>query len=131
MQQAQVEFQKSQTAALQGQAIESQARAQKLATEAQAVPQELEIDRIKAVTANLKAGDADDKEFQKRLKISEQLLKEREVSVKEGQGKANDNTTPVQQGTGGNQPVVSAPEPTLEGIGSRGPRPQGIPQGEA
>ena len=130
-QQAQIEFQKSQTAALQGQAIESQARAQKLATEAQAVPQELEIDRIKAVTANLKAGDADDKEFQKRLKISEQLLKEREVAVKEEQGKPNDNTTPVQQGTGGNQPVVPEAEQTLGGIGSRAPRPQGIPQGEA
>ena len=129
-QQAQIEFQKSQTAALQGQAIESQARAQKLSTEAQAVPQELEIDRIKAVTANLKAGDADDKEFQKRLKISEQLLKEREVAVKE-QGKPNDNTTPVQQGTGGNQPVLPEAEPTLGGIGSGSPRPQGIPQGEA
>ena len=131
MQQAQIEFQKSQTAALQGQAIESQARAQKLSTEAQAVPQELEIDRIKAVTANLKAGDADDKEFQKRLKISEQLLKEREVAVKEEQGKSNDNTTPVQQGTGGNQPVLPEAEQTLGGIGSRAPRPQGIPQGEA
>ena len=130
MQQAQMEFQKSQTAALQGQASESQARAQKLAAEAQAVPQELEIDRIKAVTANLKQGDADDKEFQKRLKISEQLLKEREVAVKE-QGKQNDNTTPVQQGVTGNQRVVPTPEPTLGGIGSRGPRPQGIPQGEA
>ena len=130
MQQAQMEFQKSQTAALQGQASESQARAQKLAAEAQAVPQELEIDRIKAVTANLKQGDADDKEFQKRLKISEQLLKEREVAVKE-QGKPNDNTTPVQQGIGGNQSVLPEAEQTLGGIGSRGPRPQGIPQGEA
>ena len=130
-QQAQIEFQKSQTAALQGQAIESQARAQKLSTEAQAVPQELEIDRIKAVTANLKAGDADDKEFQKRLKISEQLLKEREVAVKEEQGKPNDNTTPVQQGTGGNQRVLPEAEQTLGGIGSRAPRPQGIPTGEA
>ena len=129
MQQAQMEFQKSQTAALQGQASESQARAQKLVAEAQAVPQELEIDRIKAVTANLKQGDADDKEFQKRLKISEQLLKEREVAVKEG--KQNDNTTPVQQGVTGNQRVVPTPEPTLGGIGSRGPRPQGIPTGEA
>ena len=128
MQQAQMEFQKSQTAALQGQASESQARAQKLAAEAQAVPQELEIDRIKAVTANLKQGDADDKEFQKRLKISEQLLKEREVAVKEG--KTNDNTTPVQQGVTGNQRVVPTPEPTLGGIGSRPPRPQGIPTGE-
>ena len=128
-QQAQIEFQKSQTAALQGQAIESQARAQKLTTEAQAVPQELEIDRIKAVTANLKQGDADDKEFQKRLKISEQLLKEREVAVKEG--KTNDNTTSVQQSTGGNQPVLPDAEQTLGGIGSRAPRPQGIPRGEA
>ncbi len=131
MQQAQVEFQKSQTAALQGQAFESQARAQKLAAEASVVPQELEIDRIKAVTANLKSGDADDKEFQKRLKISEQLLKEREVAVKETQqGKANDNTASVQQGFGGNQSVVPTPEQTVGGIGSRPPRPQGIPQGE-
>jgi hypothetical protein len=82
-QQAQMAFQASQTAALNGQAQESQARAAKAAAEAQAVPQELEIDRIRAVTANLQAGDADDKEFQKRLKISEQLLKEREVAVKE------------------------------------------------
>ena len=83
-QQAQVQFQQSQTAALNGQAQESAARAQKISVEAQAIPQELEIDRIKAVTTNLKAGDADDKEFQKRLEISKQLLKEREVAVKEG-----------------------------------------------
>jgi outer membrane translocation and assembly module TamA len=83
-QQAQLAFQASQTAALQGQAQESQARAQKITVEAQAIPQELEIDRIKAVTTNLNKGDADDKEFQKRLEISKQLLKEREVAVKEG-----------------------------------------------
>ena len=83
-QQGQMEFQASQTAALNGQAAESQARAQKIAVEAQAIPQELEIDRIKAVTANLDKGDADDKEFQRRLEISKQLLKEREVAVKEG-----------------------------------------------
>ena len=129
-QQAQIEFQKSQTAALQGQAVESQARAQKLTTEAQAVPQELEIDRIKAVTANLKTGDADDKEFQKRLKISEQLLKEREVAVKE-QGKGNDNTTPIQRSNGASQQGIPTPRPETRGIGSQGPRPQGIPQGEA
>jgi hypothetical protein len=52
--------------------------------EAQAIPQETEIARIKAVTTNLQAGDEDDKEFQKRLEISKQLLKEREVAVKEG-----------------------------------------------
>jgi len=128
-QQAQIEFQKSQTAALQGQAIESQARAQKLTTEAQAVPQELEIDRIKAITANLKQGDADDKEFQKRLKISEQLLKEREVAVKE-KGSSNANTTSVQQSNGAGQRGIPTPRPETRGIGSQGPRPQGVPQGE-
>jgi len=83
-QQADLQFKASQTAALNGQAQESSARANKMSVEAQAIPQELEIDRIKAVTTNLQAGDADDKEFQKRLEISKQLLKEREVAVKEG-----------------------------------------------
>jgi len=129
-QQAQLEFQASQSAALQGQALESQARAQKLAVEAVAVPEELEIDRIKAVTTNLDAGDDDDKEFEKRLKIADRLLKEREVAVKE-KGKANDNTAPVQQGTGGNQPVVPTPEQTIGDTGVGGESPQGIPQGEA
>ena len=96
-QQAQIAFQQSQTNALNGQAQESQARAQKLAVEAGAIPQELEIDRIKAATINLKAGDADDKEFEKRLKISEQLLKEREVAVKEG-NVANQATPQPTQG---------------------------------
>jgi hypothetical protein len=82
--QSQMQFQGAQTAALSGQAQESQARAAKYAAEAQAVPQELEIDRIKAVTANLALGDADDNEFKKRVEISKQLLKEREVAVKEG-----------------------------------------------
>ena len=101
-QQAQLAFQQSQTAALNGQAQESAARAQKLAVEAGAIPQELEIDRIKAATTNLKSGDADDKEFEKRLKISEQLLKEREVAVKEGNVA---NQTSV-------QPQTAAPQPT-------------------
>jgi hypothetical protein len=82
-QESQLAFQASQTAALQGQAVESQARAQKLFTEAQAIPQELEIDRIKAVTTNIREGSGDDREFERRLKVSEQLLKEREVAVKE------------------------------------------------
>ena len=57
-QQAQLQFQQSQTAALGAQAQESSARATKLAAEAQAVPMELEIDRINAVTRNLREGDA-------------------------------------------------------------------------
>jgi hypothetical protein len=83
-QQAQMAFQGSQTAALEGQAIESQARAQKLQAEAQAIPQELEIDRIKAITSNLNVGTEDDKEFERRIKMSKEMLKEREIAVKEG-----------------------------------------------
>tara|TARA_R110001632_G_scaffold5248_1_gene21385 strand:+ start:846 stop:2804 length:1959 start_codon:yes stop_codon:yes gene_type:complete len=83
-QQAEMEFKASQSAALNGQAQESTARAQKLSVEAQSIPQELEINRIKAVTTNLRAGDADDKEFQKRIEMSKQMLKEREIAVKEG-----------------------------------------------
>jgi hypothetical protein len=83
-QQAEMAFKAAQSAALNGQAQESAARSQKMQVEAQAIPQETEIARIKAVTTNLQAGDEDDKEFQKRLEISKQLLKEREVAVKEG-----------------------------------------------
>ena len=67
-QQAQLEFQQAQTAALQGQAAESQARAAKYAIETQLAPKELEIEKIEAITRNLKEGDADDKEFERRMK---------------------------------------------------------------
>ena len=81
--QAELAFQASQTAALSSQAEESNARAVKLAAEAQAVPQEVEIARMKAITTNLQAGDGDDKEFERRMRISEGMLKEREVQLKE------------------------------------------------
>jgi len=82
-QQAQLQFQQSQTAALGAQAQESSARAAKLAAEAQAVPMELEIDRINAVTRNLREGDAEDKEFERRMRVADTLLKERQVKGKE------------------------------------------------
>ena len=80
--QAQMAFQQSQTAALNGQAVESEARAQKIAVETQLAPQELQIDQIKAVTANLKAGDQEDKEFERRMKIAQTFLKEKEIDLK-------------------------------------------------
>jgi len=82
-QQAQLQFQQSQTAALGAQAQESSARAAKLAAEAQAVPMELEIDRINAVTRNLREGDQEDKEFERRMRVADTLLKERQVKGKE------------------------------------------------
>ena len=80
-QQVQLEFQQSQTNALNGQAMESQARAEKIAQETKAIPVELENDRIKAVATNLKAGNEDDKEFERRMKVTEKLLEERKLNL--------------------------------------------------
>ena len=110
-QQAQIALQDSQTNALNGQAAESQARAGKLQVEAELAPQELQIDLINAATRNLKEGDADDKDFDRRLKIADRLLKEREVEVKRTNANdANGNEQPVQSGQRGIQGPGGAPE---------------------
>ena len=88
-QQAQLEFQQSQTAALAAQAQESQARAQKYMVDAQLAPQELEIEKIEAITRNLREGDEDDKEFERRLKVAQTLLKEKEVNARNANSQGN------------------------------------------
>lgn len=80
-QQAQMAFQQSQTNALNGQAAESQARAGKIAAETKAIPVELETAQIKAITTNLQVGTADDKEFERRLKVADTALKERKLNI--------------------------------------------------
>jgi len=79
--QAELAFQASQTAALSSQAAESNARAQKLSVEAQAIPAEMEIERIKAITTNLKEGESDDREFERRLKVADRMLKEKQMDM--------------------------------------------------
>jgi len=95
--QKQIEFQQSQINALQGQGEESKARAIKLMVEAQAVPVELELDKIKAVTANLDDGVSDDKEFERRLQLADRILKDRELELKynQTQGQPNGNAAPT------------------------------------
>jgi len=120
-QQAQMAFQQSQTAALNAQAAESQARAGKYAVETQLAPEELQIDKINAITRNLQAGDEDDKEFDRRLKVANALLKESEI---EGKRKnAND--------TNRNEPTTRADQQRVQesirqigpaGEQARGPR---------
>ena len=120
IQQLQMQFQQSQTAALSAQAQESQARAAKLAAEAQAVPQELEIDKINAITRNLREGDAEDKEFERRMKVADTLLKEKQI-----EGRTNVNNTERNAAPAGpsQQPLPrNIPTPT-------GPRGQGGPAG--
>ena len=96
-QQAQIQFQQSQTAALAAQAQESQARAQKYAIEAQLAPQELEIEKIEAITRNLREGDQDDKEFERRLKVAQTLLKEKEVASRANDSKRVPTTSQPDQ----------------------------------
>ena len=123
VQQAQMAFQQSQTAALSAQAQESQARAAKLAAEAQAVPQELEIDKINAITRNLREGDQEDKEFERRMKVADTLLKEKQI-----EGKTNANNTkrnavpsgPSQQPLPRNIPTANGPRGANEPTGSQG-----------
>ena len=107
-QQAQVEFQQAQTAALQGQAAESQARAGKYAIEAQLAPQELEIEKIEAITRNLREGDEDDKEFQRRMKIAEVALKEKNLNNQASRG-----ATPRANDTNRNDQI---PQPNQRGV---------------
>jgi hypothetical protein len=120
IQQLQMQFQQSQTAALSAQAQESQARAAKLVAEAQAVPQELEIDKINAITRNLREGDAEDKEFERRMKVADTLLKEKQIQGKTNVNNAERNAAPAGPSQ---QPLPrNIPTPT-------GPRGQGGPTG--
>ena len=107
VQQAQLAFQESQTAALQGQAAESQARASKAMMETQLAPQELEIDKIKAITTNIKDGDGDDREFERRMRIAQSLLKEKELELKFQQ-----QPSTAQQGVGNGSQQAGTDRPS-------------------
>ena len=81
--QSQIQFQGAQSAALAGHAVESQARARKLDAETRAIPVELETDQINAATKNLAVGDADDKEFERRMKVTDRLLREKQLNLQQ------------------------------------------------
>ena len=123
-QQAQLALQQSQTAALSAQAQESQARAQKYSVEAQLEPQEVEIKRIEAITRNLQAGDQDDKEFERRLKVAQAITKDKEVEAKinvNDPARPQEPNQPSQRSV--QRPVQPPVEPRREG-GTFGGEPQ-------
>jgi len=80
--QADMAFKASQTAALEAEAAYSGAKAQETMVKAQLEPTRVEIEKIRAITTNIRKGDGDDDEFTKRLKIAELKLKEREIDIK-------------------------------------------------
>jgi hypothetical protein len=102
-QQAQIQ---AQVNAFNAQAAESQARAQKIMAEIPIEQFDAETDRIKALSTNLKAGDADDKEFEKRAKIAELYLKEQALNQQASRGVTNADENRMEQPVGTNQPEV-------------------------
>jgi hypothetical protein len=79
--QAQIEQLQGQAAESMADAQEAQARAQKLLVEAQMLPEQMRVEVIRAISQNMPDGEAD--EFERRAKIAELLLKEREIASKE------------------------------------------------
>ena len=123
MQQAQLQVQMAKeqatAAALQAQAAESNARSEKYAVEMEMDRYNAETNRIKAVSTNLDQGDADEKEFEKRFRAAELLLKEREIAVKEqaSRGVTNANTNRNAENLGSNQQQVRLPEQQVSPVG--------------
>ena len=80
-QQMQMAVTQGQVQLLNAQAAESQSRAQKYNVEAQLAPQEISLKY-----SDLNNDGALDRDFEKRIKLSELLLKERELESKDRQG---------------------------------------------
>jgi len=98
--QAQMQMQQmqAQIEAFKGQSAESQARAEKYRADSSIEQYEAETDRLKVLSSNLEPGDADEKEFQRRAKVAELVLKERELETKaQGTQNAEQPTRPNQQ----------------------------------
>tara|TARA_R110002094_G_scaffold153354_5_gene140905 strand:+ start:14110 stop:16059 length:1950 start_codon:yes stop_codon:yes gene_type:complete len=87
-QQAELAFKASQTAALNGQAEESMARAKKYDVESRGVPVKLQNDQIKAVGS---LDSDDDKNFEKRMKIANLALNETSMRLSKPPVEGNTN----------------------------------------
>ena len=82
-QQLQMELAQAQLQLVQAQGMEAQARAQKYMVEAQLEPDVVKAKMASAISTNLQAGNADDAEFQKRAKIADLMLKEKDINSNE------------------------------------------------
>jgi hypothetical protein len=88
--QAQQELLQAQTADYKASAMSKAATAQKTTVEAQYVPQEVQAKLTAALSTNLDAGSADDKEFEKRAKLADLMFKEKTLSLKEQDIQSNE-----------------------------------------
>jgi hypothetical protein len=81
--QAQMAAQQAQLDLSNAQATEAMSRARKNAAETGLTAYEAETNRLKVLTTNLEPGDQDEKEFERRVKLAELLLKERAIASDE------------------------------------------------
>ena len=108
-QQMQMAITQGQVQLLNAQASESQARGQKYNVEAQVMPQEMSL-KYADTDGD---GKADDKDFEKRIRMAELMLKERQVEGKErvemegAKGKAEAEL--IRQLTAGSEPQPEGP----------------------
>ncbi len=82
-QQLQMELAQAQLQLVQAQGMEAQARAQKYMVEAQLEPEVVKAKVVAAISTNLQAGEGDDAEFAKRAKITELMLKNKDIESNE------------------------------------------------
>ena len=113
MQQQQIQLQMAKeqatAAALQAQAAEANARAQKYQVEASLEQYNSETQRIKAASTNIQQGDADDKEFEKRMKLAELTLKKQrqEADIAEKSAKTAQTVKQVAEPSEGEAQMIA------------------------
>jgi len=112
--QAAAEFQAAQTQMVASQGKESSARAFKYMEEAKAIPAGLEIDKIKAATANLQDGEQDEKEFARRLKIADMHIREKAIDSQRDTAREKMQGQPPQQPPQQPQPPMPQPPQGFE-----------------
>jgi len=88
----------------QADVMKKQAETQQISVETQLYPEEIKAKLAAALSNNLEAGTADDKEFERRAKIAELMLKEKDISIKEKDLQQNAEIVKLQMKTKGTKP---------------------------
>jgi hypothetical protein len=92
----------AQTNDLNTKAAKQQAEAQQTIVETQLEPDVVKAKLVAALSTNIKDGNSDDKEFERRAKIAELMLKEKDISLKEKDLTQNAEIVKLQMGQKGN-----------------------------
>jgi hypothetical protein len=91
-QQAAMQLAQAQVADLQSKAQKQSAEAQKTMIEAQMIPEEQRVKLVQAASTNLDRGD----DFEKRLKLADMMLKEKQVNLKAADIASNERIASLQ-----------------------------------